>query len=368
MKVPFIDLAPQTKLIQSRLLSAWKKILTSQRFILGEYGQALERSFASYHGVPEAVGVASGSDAIYLALRALDIGSGDEVITTPYTFFASAGSIVRTGAKVVYCDIDPKTYNMDSRLVAKKITHKTRAILPVHIYGLSCDMDPLLKLARSRSIHIVEDAAQSIGATYHGQKTGTLGDLGCFSFYPTKNLGGAGDAGMVVTRSSKLAMRIKALRNHGGLKKYHHDEVGVNSRLDELQAASLLLKLPYIDRWNRSRQSHASYYNEALKGLPLETPFVPEGYTSNYHLYTIRCERRDGLSDYLAQKGIGAGVYYPVPLHLQPCFKDQGYKIGFAPKSESACREVLSLPMYAELTLSQKKAVVEAVRSFYKRS
>ncbi len=365
MIVPFIDLSGQHKSIRKEVFAALTKIADSQKFVLGEYGLALENKMADYCGVPHAVGLASGSDALFLSLSALNIGKGDEVITTPFTFFASAGSITRTGAKVVFCDVDPKTYNLDPQKIGSVITSRTKAILPVHLFGLPCDMDAIMKVARKDKLAVVEDAAQSFGSTYKGKPSGVSGDVGCFSFYPTKNLGGAGDGGMVVTRSKKIADKIRLLRNHGSRVKYHHDLAGVNSRLDEIQAAWVGIKMKHIDKWNNARRQHAKAYNEAFKDLPVQTPSTPKGCDSNYHLYSIKTDRRDQLASFLHGKGIGCGVYYPLPLHLQPCYKKLGYRKGDFPISETLSKTILSLPMYAEMTVSQRSQVIKAVRSFF---
>ncbi len=366
MRVPFISLTSQHLTIRREVRRSLASIADSQRFVLGDYGRELEEKIARYVGVPYAIGVASGSDALFLSLIALGVGSGDEVITTPFTFFASAGSISRTGAKPVFCDIDPHTYNLDPAQIDAKITSRTKAIMPVHLFGLSCDMKPILRAAKRRRLFVVEDAAQSFGATYDGRQTGSMGDAGCFSFYPTKNLGGAGDGGMVVTRSKQIAERIRLLRNHGSKIKYHHDILGVNSRLDELQAAWLLVKLKRLDRWNQARRKHAVAYDRAFADLPLQTPHIPKNCVSNEHLYSIQTDRRDELSRYLDKRGIGNGVYYPLGLHLQPCYRSLGYKKGDFPLSERVTARILSLPMYAEMTAAQRNAVIHEVRSFFR--
>jgi len=365
MPVPFIDLNPQFKSIEKEIISASSRVLRSQHFVLADEGRCLEAESAKYLGSKYALGLASGSDALYLALLALGIGAGDEVITSPFSFFATASSITRTGAKVVFADIDPDTFNLDPGKVRAKITHRTRAILPVHLFGLSCDMAAILKIAKKYSLRVVEDAAQSFGASYCGKKTGSLGDIGCFSFYPTKSLGGAGDGGMVSTDSSKLYAKIRLLRNHGSVKKYYHEVIGINSRLDELQAAILRIKLRRLDRWNAQRRRHAKVYDKAFKDLPLKIPVSTKDARSIYHLYTIRTPRRDALAVHLGRQGIGHGVYYPVPLHFQPCYKELRKRRGDYPVSESAALSVLSLPMYAELETKNIKAVIKSVRSFF---
>ncbi len=365
MAVPFIYLGDQHKQIRQEVLRTLARIADSQLFVLGEHVQALERRMAIRCGVPHAIGVANGSDALFLSLLALGVGPGDEVITTPFTFFASAGSISRTGAKVVFCDVDANTYNIDPQKIAKRVTPRTKAILPVHLFGLPSDMEAILKIARKHRLFVVEDAAQSFGSSYKGKPSGVLGDTGCFSFYPTKNLGGAGDGGMVITRSQKLADKIRLLRNHGSSVKYHHEVVGMNSRLDEIQAAWIAIKLKYIHKWNEARRKHARAYNAAFKGLPIRTPIEPKGSVSNFHLYTIQTSRRDELASYLHEKKIGCGVYYPLPLHLQPCYKDLGHHKGDFPVSERLASEVLSLPMYSEMSVSQRSEVIRAVKKFF---
>ena len=365
MRVPFIHLQAQHRSIRREVLDVVSRIADSQRFVLGKHGNELEQNIARYIDVPHAVALASGSDALYLSLVALGVGHGDEVITTPFTFFASVGAITRAGAKPIFCDIDARTFNMDVSKIASKITRRTKAILPVHIFGLPCEMDEILKLAKRHDLFVVEDAAQSFGATYKGKQTGSMGITGCFSFYPTKNLGAAGDGGMVVTRSSALAEKIRLLRNHGSRHKYHHEFVGVNSRLDEIQAAWVNIKLKHIDRWNALRVKHAAEYDKAFKALPLETPFISKGARSNYHLYSIRTQKRDGLSKWLDRADIGNGVYYPLPLHLQPCYRSLGYRRGDLPVSEEVSGTVLSLPMYPELTPAERKKVIRAVQGYF---
>ena len=366
MAVPFIDLVSQHKTIRGDVLKTLNQVTTSQKFILGSYGRLLEEKIARYIGVRHAIGMASGSDALFLTLLALGVGEGDEVITTPFTFFATASSISRTGARIVFCDIDPKTYNLDPTKIEAVITPRTKAILPVHLFGLPCDMDAILSIAKCHRLFVVEDAAQSFGATYRKKQTGSFGDAGCFSFYPTKNLGGAGDGGMVVTNSKEIAHRLRLLRNHGQARKYYHEIIGINSRLDELQAAWLLVKIKYIDRWNEARRKHAAQYNEAFRDLPLKTPHIPKDSVSNYHLYSIQTERRDELSRYLTKSRIGNEVYYPLGLHLQPCFRSLGYHQGDFPLTERVTQEILSLPMYPELNAKHKKETIQAVRAFFK--
>lgn len=365
-KVPFIDFKVQHSRIRGPLQKAVKKVFETQQFILKSEVSALEKKIAKKIGVKHAIGVASGSDALYLALLALGVGHGDEVITTPFTFFATAGSIVRTGAKPVFVDIHPESFNLDAALIERKISSRTKAIMPVHLFGLSCDMDAIMKIAKKHPLKVVEDAAQSFGATYGNCQTGSFGDAGCLSFFPTKNLGGAGDGGMVVTSSAALAERIKILRVHGSKQKYFHEVAGVNSRLDEIQAAVVGVKLKYLDRWNARRRAHAEYYTKAFQGLPIRTPVIPKGSTPIFHLYCILTKKRGALSAFLEKKGIGSGIYYPLPLHLQLCFKELGYKKGDFPESERVSREILSLPMYPELSKAALKRVALSVTEFFR--
>ena len=362
MHVPFIDLKPQYKPLRKRTLKAVSRVFDSQQFILGKEGRLFEEEAAHYLGVSHAIGVASGTDALVLALRALGIGEGDEVITTAFSFFATASSIVRVGAKPVFVDIDEETFNIDPEKVRAKIGRRTKAILPVHLFGRACRMDEILKIAKGRGLFVIEDAAQSFGASFKGKKTGAIGTIGCFSFYPTKNLGGAGDGGMVATHSDKLAEKIRLLRDHGSRKKYHHEIIGTNSRLDELQAAVLRIKLKRIDGWNAARRRHAAFYEKAFKGLPLQTPQTAG---SIHHLYTVRAKHRDALAGHLKRAQIGCGVNYPLPLHRQPCFRNLGVSRADLPVTEKACREVLSLPMFAEISNAQLRAVANAIRKFF---
>ena len=365
LQVPFIDFKNQYASIRGPVQAAVKRVFDSQQFILKEEVAALEKEVARKAGVTHAVGVASGSDALYLALVALGIGPGDEVITVPFTFFATAGAIHRTGAKIVFVDIKPKTFNIDPSLLEARITPRTKAILPVHLFGVPCDMDAVRKIAARYGLKVIEDAAQSFGAEYKGKQTGSLSDAGCLSFFPTKNLGGAGDGGMVLTSSGELADKIRVLRVHGSRQKYYHDVVGINSRLDEIQAAVVRVKLEVLDRWNAARRKCAAEYDRALKGLPLETPFVPSDVKPIYHLYSILTEPREELAAFLERQGVGSGVYYPRCLHLQACFKELGYKKGDFPISERVSDRVLSLPLYPELSASQRALTVRSVRKFF---
>jgi len=379
MKVPLLDLKAQYLSIKEEIKLAIDEVLETQRFILGPKVEELERKIAAYTGTKYAIGVSSGTDALLVSLMALEIEPGDEVITTPFTFFSTAGAIARLNAKPIFVDIDPVTYNIDPNKIEAAITKKTRAIIPVHLFGQCADMDPIMEIARKYNLLVIEDAAQSIGAEYKGRKAGSMGDIGIFSFFPSKNLGGYGDGGMVVTNNENLYQRIKILRIHGASPKYYHKVIGGNFRLDALQAAVLLVKLKYLDEWSRKRRENAVYYDQKFaqsglkeKGL-ITTPVAvyKESGDKNYHIYNqyticIRNEGdRDKLRSYFKENGIGTEVYYPMPLHLQECFSELGYKKGSFPVSEKAAATVLSLPIYPELTLSQQDYIVEKITSFF---
>ena len=325
-------------------------------------GAALEQELARYCGRRFGIGVASGTDALLLALRVCGIGRGDEVIVPAFTFIATAGAVSMLGARPVFVDIEPGTFNLDPALLEAKISPKTRAVVAVHLYGLPAAMDAILEVTARRGLKVIEDNAQAIGASYRGRKAGSLGELGCLSFYPSKNLGAYGDAGMIVTDSEEIAARLRLLRDHGQTRKYVSKEQGWNSRLDEIQAAVLRVKLRHLDRWKASRQAHATEYNALLGRLPgVVTPQVPDGSEHVYHQYTIRVPGRDRVREFLAGRGIASGIYYPVPLHLQPLYAGLGHKRGDLPESERAADEVLSLPVYPELTSEQIARVAEAV-------
>jgi dTDP-4-amino-4,6-dideoxygalactose transaminase len=363
--VPQLDLAAQYAAIGAEIRTAVEKVLASQQFILGREGAALEQEIALLCGVAHGVGVASGTDALILALRACGIQAGDEVLIPPFTFVATGSAVSALGAKPVFVDIRPDTYNLDPSDLARRITPRTRAIIAVHLYGLASDMDPILNFARAHNFRVIEDNAQSIGANYKGRRTGSMGDAACMSFYPTKNLGAYGDAGMVVTNSGETAARLKSLRNHGQSAKYVSSEPGWNSRLDEIQAAILRVKLRHLPEWQRARQAHAAEYTKLLLGIPgVAPPLIPDGYEHVFHQYTIRVERRDALVQILNERKIGSAVYYPVPLHLQPLYDSLGHKAGDFPHAEHAAREVLSLPMFPELRSEQIVRVAEAVSEF----
>jgi len=369
MKVPQLDLGQQQQKLRNELSAAVQSVFDSQQFVLGPEVTKFEREAAEYCGVSHAIGCASGSDALLLALMASDIKVGDEVITTPFTFFATAGAIARLSARPVFVDIDPRTYNLNPEHVESAITPRTRAILPVHMYGQCAEMDPLLNLAEKHRLVVIEDAAQSIGAQDRNRKAGTMGSIGCFSFYPSKNLGAAGDAGMVTTSQATVADRLRRLRVHGGAREYQHDEVGVNSRLDSLQAAVLRVKLRYLDLWSESRRQIATRYTQLLTSANLNVevipPFVRLDGKHIFHQYVVRVPRyRDAMMEHMRQRDIGTRIYYPISLHLQYCFAYLGYQVGDFPESESAANETLALPCFPELTEAQQQYVVEAMESF----
>ncbi|MDB4907308.1 MAG: DegT/DnrJ/EryC1/StrS aminotransferase [Gemmatimonadetes bacterium] len=370
MSVPLLDLRAQHATIREEVVKAVLDVVDSQLFILGEPVQRLEADVAALSNASHAIGCANGTDAILLAMRALDIGRGDEVVTTPFTFFATAGTIHNVGATPVFVDIEPRTFNISPDAAAAAVTSRTKAIIPVDLFGQMAEVEAIR--ARVGSLPIIEDAAQSIGARrkVNGAWTmaGELATIGTFSFFPSKNLGGYGDGGMLVTQDAAIAERLMRLRVHGGAKQYFHDEVGYNSRLDSLQAAVLSAKLPHLAAWSAKRRENAAFYDQALAGVAgLVTPYVDPDNESIFNQYTIRTERRDELQAHLKSKGIGSSIYYPLPLHLQPCFAYLGYREGQCPESERAAREVLSLPIFPELTQSQLDEVATAVRGFYGR-
>ncbi|HYK20893.1 MAG TPA: DegT/DnrJ/EryC1/StrS family aminotransferase [Pyrinomonadaceae bacterium] len=369
MNVPLLDLQAQYASIRTDVQQAIERVMDSQRFVLADEVRELENSIAEYCQTRHAIGCASGSDALLLALMALDLKPGDEVITTPFSFFATAAAIVRLGARPVFVDIDPQSYNLDASRVADAITSRTRAIIPVHLYGQCTQMDPLLEIGERRGVAIVEDAAQAIGATDNGRRAGSMGLIGCFSFYPTKNLGGAGDGGILTTNDDQIAARLRRLRAHGGADEYQHQEVGINSRLDELQAAVLRVKLRSVDKWSDERARKATLYSQLLSdadlSFPLLTPQVRSDGRHIFHQYVVRAPgNRDAVMNHLKKCGVGTKIYYPVPLHRQECFLNLGYKEGDFPEAECAARETFALPAYPELTEAQQHYVVEALRSF----
>ena len=368
MPVPLLDLHAQHRTIRDDVLKAVMKIVDDQTFILGAPVEQLEKAVAELSGTQHAIGCANGTDAILLALRALDVGRGDEVVTTPFTFFATAGAIHNVGATPVFVDIDSATFNLSVDAVGAAITSKTRAVIPVDLFGQMAPIDEIA--AAAKGMPIIEDAAQSIGARRkvdgRWSMAGERATIGTFSFYPSKNLGGAGDGGMMVTQDAALATRLRRLRTHGGSKQYFHDEVGYNSRLDALQAAVLLAKLPHLAGWSQKRRDHAQYYDAAFAGMAeVRTPVIEPGNESIYNQYTVRVDRRDDLMAHLKSKGIGSAIYYPLPLHLQPCFGYLGYAAGAFPESERAAAEVLSLPVYPELSRAQQDETIVAIRDFY---
>jgi dTDP-4-amino-4,6-dideoxygalactose transaminase len=360
-----VDVVGQYGHIKKEVDEAIHSVLDSGMFIQGKEVGELERALADYLGVKSAVACASGTDALQIAMMALGIGPGDEVITTPFTFVATAETIGILGAKPVYVDIDGRTFNIDPALIEAAITARTKAIIPVHLYGQSADMEPLLAVARAHGLPVIEDAAQALGASYRGRKVCSLGTIGCISFFPSKNLGCFGDGGMVVTNDSALAESMRVIAAHGSRVRYYHDVLGLNSRLDTLQAAILRVKLPHLEEYNNARRRAAARYNELLAGLPVTVPFIAPGVDHIFHQYTLRVPKRDGLAALLREKGIPHGVYYPVPLHLQKAFAMSGGKKGDFPVTERATEEVISLPMHTELTEEHLKFITGAVREFY---
>lgn len=361
MQVPLLDLKAQYAKIKKDVLAQINEVLDSQICIGGPKVKELEEKAAQISNCKFAIGVSSGTDAILNSLMSLDIGSGDEVVTTPFTFFATAGCIARVYARPVFVDIDPRTYNINPALIEKAITKKTKAIMPVHLFGQMADMAPIMDIAKKHNLHVIEDAAQSISSTYKGKKAGSIGTAGCFSFFPSKNLGSIGDGGMIVTNDEKLFHKLSIMRNHGMEPKYYHKVVGGNFRLDPIQAAALIVKLPYLDDWSEARRKNAAYYNEKFAGSAVGIPFINPDCVTIYNQYVIRVLNRDKVIEHLRSKNIGCEIYYPVPMHLQECFKYLGYKQGDFPQSEKAAKEVLALPIYPELTDEMKDYVTQAV-------
>jgi len=384
--VPLLDLKAQFAQIRGEVMPVIEQVCAGQHFILGEHVRALEEEIARYCSASTGIGVSSGTDALLLALMALEIGAGDEVITTPFTFFATAGTIARAGARPVFCDIDPSTFNLSPAAVqafihdrcsvqAGQLTNRAtggriKALMPVHLYGQSADMDPLMNIAGEYRLKVIEDAAQAIGTTYkNGLHAGTFGDVGCFSFFPSKNLGAFGDAGLCTTNQPELAERMRVLRVHGGKPKYYHALIGGNFRIDELQAAVLRVKLKYLDGWTEGRQRNAAYYDKAFAaaglGGKLRTPLAMPGYRHIFNQYVVRVQNREALRARLTERGIGTEIYYPVPLHVQQCFAYLGYRSGDFPHSELAATETLALPIYPELAEAQLAHVVATIAEFY---
>jgi dTDP-4-amino-4,6-dideoxygalactose transaminase len=387
LHVPLLDLKPQYQALKAEIDAAMLKVAESQMFILGPAVRELEEQVAAYTGAKYGIGVSSGTDALLVALMALDIGPGDEVITSPYTFFATGGTIARTGARPVYVDIDPVTYNIDAgklrefidtscevrhaALVNRKTGGVIKAIMPVHLYGQSADMEPILEVAHRHRLKVIEDAAQAIGSEYPGgRRVGGLGDIGCFSFFPTKNLGAFGDAGLCTTNDEALARRLRIMRVHGGEPKYYHAVIGGNFRIDEIQAAVLLVKFRHLDAWHAARQRNAAFYDRAFAAVGLAnrvvTPTALPGYRHIYNQYVIRVPQRDRLRTYLTECGVGSEIYYPVPLHMQECFAYLGYQPQDCPESARAARETLALPIFPELTEQQLQHVVDSIANFVK--
>jgi dTDP-4-amino-4,6-dideoxygalactose transaminase len=369
MAVPMLDLVAQYRTIRDEVRAAVDEVLESQRCIGGPKVTACEKAVAEYSGARFGIGASSGTDAILNVLMSLGVGDGDEVVTTPFTFFATAGCVARLGARPVFVDIDPETYNLDPAGVAEAMTDRTKVVMPVHLFGQCADMDPILEAARERGVAVVEDAAQAIGATCKGRKAGSMGDAGCFSFFPSKNLGAAGDGGMIVTSDARLAERCTVMRDHGSKPRYYHTCVGGNFRLDAVQAAVVLAKLPHLEEWHEARRANAAWYDERFAGCPaVVTPVERPENRMIYNQYVIRIKdggggptARDRVVDHLKEKKIGHAIYYPVPLHLQECFADLGYTEGAFPHAEQAAHEVLAIPVYPELTPEQQEEVAAAV-------
>ncbi|MBV9265412.1 MAG: DegT/DnrJ/EryC1/StrS family aminotransferase [Acidobacteriaceae bacterium] len=368
--IQFLDLKAQYATIKNEITHAVLQCLETQRFIMGPEVEAFEREMATWNSSKSAISCASGSDALLLALMALEIGPGDEVITTPFTFVATVGAIVRLGAKPVFVDIHPETFNLDALRVGEVITKRTRAIIPVHLFGCPADLNPILAVAKAHNVPVIEDAAQAIGARYHNQQVGNLGLMGCFSFFPSKNLGCAGDGGLVTTNDEELAARVRVLRTHGSRKRYSYELVGMNSRLDALQAAILRVKLRHLTAWTKGRRSNANKYSELFSEWNLDgkvsVPYVPDYAYHIYNQFTVRTADRDAMRSHLTSLGIPTEIYYPSPLHLQAAFSFLGYKPGDYPEAERASGEVFSLPIYPELPAQHQVAVVQAIASYYR--
>ena len=367
--IPILDLTEQYATLKGEIDAAVEAVFARGHFILGPNVELLEKEIAAYCGCTFAVGLNSGTDALYLALRALGVGPGDEVITTPFTFIAPSEAICACGATPVFVDIDPATYNIDPSLIEAAITSRTKVIVPVHLYGAPAPMPEIMRIAQRHKLAVVEDCAQSIGAEIGGKRTGSFGDIGCFSFFPTKNLGAYGDGGLVTSNDPALADRVRALRAHGGQKRYRHEEVGINSRLDEVQAAILRVKLPHLPAWTETRRAVAARYGQALQGCPgIVVPSEQPGYRNVYHQYTIRVAERDAVKRALADDGVQTMIYYPLPLHLQSVHANLGLGEGSYPHAEAACREVLSLPIFPELTNLAQATVVERLLAALQRA
>ncbi len=367
MAIPLVDLRAQYDPLKNQILSGIEQVFDGMHLFLGENVQALEKEFAAYCGATDGIGVSDGTTALQVILRAMGIGPGDEVITVSHTFIATAEAIVLVGATPVFVDIHPETSLMDVSQVEAKITPQTKAILPVHLYGQTVDIDPLREIAARHGLRVIEDSAQAHGAAYHGRRAGSLGDASGFSFYYSKNLGAYGEGGFITTSDPELAHKMRMIRDHGSEKRYCHELIGFNARLDEIQAVVLRAKLPHLEQWNDARRRIAGEYNQRLAGLPVVTPFVAPGNLPIYHQYVIRTERRDTLQVWLKEQGVGTGIHYPIPVHLQNSMSYLGYHAGDLPVTEKIVGEILSLPMYAELTEEQIEAVCASIRAFYKR-
>ena len=365
MQVPLLDLKLQYAAIKDEVSKAIEQVCESQIFALGPAVAEFEKNVAAYCDSKFAIGVSSGTDALLIALMALGVGSGDEVITTPFTFFATAGSVVRVGAKPVFVDVDPDTFNIDPAAIEEKITERTKAIIPVHLFGQMADMSAVNEIARRHNLAVIEDAAQAIGASRNGTKAGNFGDCGCFSFYPTKNLGCFGDGGLVTTNNEDIAEKVKILRNHGQDPVYFYKVIGGNFRLDGIQGAVLGVKLKYLDRWNDRRRQNAALYDSLFADSPVKTPKIDTDNVSIYHQYTVTVPERDKLQEFLAENQIGSAVFYPMPLHLQGCFIELDYRRGDLPVAERLCDEVLSLPVYPELSQEKIEHVAATVLEYY---
>lgn len=365
MQVPFLDLKAQYAAYRSEAIQAITDVCESQVFARGPVVAEFEEKIAAYCNSKYAIGVSSGSDALLVSLMALDIKPGDEVITTPFTFFATAGTIARLGVRPVFVDVDPDSYNISPDHIEERITEKTRAVIPVHLFGQVAQMKPIMQIAKRRNLAVLEDAAQAIGAAQDGIKCGNFSCLGCFSFYPTKNLGGFGDGGLVTTNDQKLAEKIKILRDHGQSPQYFYKVIGGNFRLDAIQAAVLAVKLKYLDEWSEKRRQNAALYDNLFAGSPVKTPVIDSNNVSIYHQYTVTVPQRDRLQRFLAENEIGSAVFYPKPLHLQQCFAGLGYRQGDLPVAERLCSQVLSLPVYPELTTEQIEHVADTALKFY---
>ncbi len=366
MKVPMLDLHAQYKPLMPAIRRNLEVVFEEHHYIMGRQVKELEDKMQDYLQIKYAIGCASGTDALLLALKALEIDDGDEVITTSFTFFATASTIWLNNARPVFVDIDPKTYNLDPARIEAAITPNTRAIMPVHLFGQPADMDAIMQIATKHGLAVIEDNAQGIGSTWNGKMTCSFGEIGTLSFFPSKNLGAMGDAGMCLTNNEDLAAKLRQLRVHGENPKYFHKWVGLNSRLDTMQAAILMVKLDALAQWSEGRRQNAEYYNAHLMEIPrITTPYIAPQATTIYNQYTLRCENRDGLMKHLQDKGIGCAVYYPLPLHLQECFASLGYRAGDLPVSEAASQQVLSIPIYPELTMEHKEYVVTAIKEFY---